>query len=204
MAGDVMFGRDGGEQRVLGVQSREAMSEVYCLTLDDHANFAVGEDGLLVHNLCFKDQIRIITARTVPAALSSLLHRVHGHHIVMKADFVGTVLEEPVKKAKLILKTFGISILKDKSQLDAAVQAAVPTGKPPVLHNLCYAYYDGWKGTSQDAIHSEAYAWAVYNRLAAAVKSIEDIGGTRAEKKAAVENELLAMAKQLEDAESFW
>src|SRR5262249_2053928 len=81
--GDVVDGRDGQQHAVLEAASREGTREVCTLAVDQHANFAVGEDGVLVHNgTCWRDIIKNATGMQVPAALNGL--KVHGHHIVQK------------------------------------------------------------------------------------------------------------------------
>jgi len=49
-ADDVLLSREGSIDIVKNVESTEKQTTVYNLVIDDCQNFAVGENGILVHN----------------------------------------------------------------------------------------------------------------------------------------------------------
>ena len=117
LAGDVMYTRGGMQCEILQVITRESTTEVCSLAVEEHPNFAVGADGLLVHNdTCWKDLITQLTGRAVPAVLKTpaLAGKVHGHHIVMKAKDLTDVRKPWVEGAQKILEKYNIPILATK------------------------------------------------------------------------------------------
>ena len=195
--GDVLYGRDGGQYKILEARSRDGANEVCTLAVDEHANFAVGTDGVLVHNgTCWRDLIAQASGRAIPAALKTVLLAplVHGHHIVMKTipnDIRGPIIEA----SQAILqryKAFGTHLLANQTDVTALKKAA--GGANVKLYNLCYA------ANGYQEIHSQKYCQAVLDNLVTA----ESIGNTPALKASAVIKELERMATILESGGQFW
>jgi hypothetical protein len=142
-AGDVIFTRDGQRQTITRVEQRyDGPVPVSNLSIEDDHTFAVGEDGVLVHNESWC-QILLDSGKHIPQTLidaaAALGKRIHGHHIVMKGlwaqlPFIGSAVRESVA----ILKRAGI------------------TDHVTDLKNLCFAL--NWD-------HSIDYARSVLRRL---------------------------------------
>jgi hypothetical protein len=118
-AGDVIFTRGGRRQRITRVEQRyDGPMQVCNLTVEDDHTFAVGRDGVLVHNVSWceyltKNKILLDSAEfaELVAKSKALEIRIHGHHIVMKAEFLSNPdIAKAVKASKKILKDAGIEI----------------------------------------------------------------------------------------------
>ena len=187
--GDVLYGRDLQQHLVTHVEVEKRTAEVCSLSIEGHANFAVGEDGALVHNgNCWTETIAKYTGKAIPAAIAHL--RVHGHHIVMQT-IAKTRSGKYIGWSQDILKRNGISLLDtaEKVRREAAKYSA---GKA-VLPNLCYA------ANGYESIHSTKYAYAVYIKLANA-----EARALPGQEKAAVLEVLAWMANEMENGRKFW
>ena len=193
--GDILYGRDQQQHVVTSVENEELTAEVCSLAIEGHANFAVGDDGALVHNdLCWKDMLTTYGLRKVPGAITHL--NVYGHHIVQQTipkNVTGTMYR-PIKDSHDILSRYHIPLLGSKSEVRAVSAHYTANGLTPKLHNLCYA------ANGYQEIHSAKYVNAVADRLRLA----ESRGSNFVQKRFAILSELQDMRSIMEAGGRFW
>ena len=190
-SGDVLYGRDQQQHVVTTVETVKRTAEVCSLSIEEHANFAVGDDGALVHNRCWTATVTHFTGRQVPNALKGL--NIHGHHIVMKT-ITNDSRGQYIRNSQEILRRNGISLLATKPQVTRYAYANGYPHRYVKLDNLCYAA-NGYK-----QIHSLAYCQEVRRRL----KIAELSGATAAAKKMNIINALDEMRDIMEAGGKFW
>jgi Pretoxin HINT domain len=189
--GDVLLNRDGSTSTITGIESAKDTLVVCNLTVRDTHTYAVGINGILVHNESWCNILAKI--RPEPQALKDKLAKLnaarpkgkqplklHGHHIVMKEG-------QRAADTRKILLANNVEILDTK----AAFNKAAKNKDAP---NIAYAI------NGADGIHGQKYADAVHKRILESIKGKNTI----AERKAAIEEELREMGKILERGEIFW
>lgn len=111
-AGDVIFTRDGRQQRINRIEQRyDGPTPVCNLSVDGDHTFAVGADGILVHNTSWCQKL-IDEGIEIPSSLAKVAQKpnapgIHGHHIVMQKGRTDRQ-KKAVEKSVKILKKAGI------------------------------------------------------------------------------------------------
>ena len=171
LVGDVMIGVDAEKHVISEIAIEHVVDEpVYHLNVHGNHTFAVGENGLLVHNeswcelawLGFSNttkqghkDLNALRQKVADAWGKNALGATHGHHIVHKVGAAslsdaGKVFNQ---KSAALLDGFGIDTVVDK----AAARKLIKNGDE--LHNLCIAPYN--------YVHSDAYVKRVNEMLLA-------------------------------------
>jgi hypothetical protein len=147
LVGDVLIGVDGAEHAVSEITAINVIDEpVYNLTVEGHHSFAVGEQGLLVHNKTWcelageslgltKKELVDLRQNVANAWGLKSIQSTHGHHIVHKvgAKTLTPVGKEANSKSMALLNGFGIETVVTK------VKAEDLLNRKEVLDNLCIA-----------------------------------------------------------------
>jgi hypothetical protein len=196
--GDVLIGRGGQRLSVGSVESQVEASFAVCnLTVRGQHTFAVGDDGLLVHNTAWCDTLKQFLAKPQQLvdkakALGFDASRVHAHHIVMRnaqKHFDQKTIDK-LNESKRILQQAGIELFDGSTALPGVKSADDFASKANAGNIQNFA----WAINNYDGIHQENYVKAVYERL----KEVDGKG------KAAVENALQEMREELQAGKNFW
>lgn len=233
--GDVVLTATGVACSVSRIDPFEVTDvQVFNLTVEGHHTFAVGADGILVHNNAWCDVLGTLTRNAQGlknlAAKEGFKERlIHAHHIVMKTveerykwvigkSYDNMLLSTPltdrrawrawyVSDSQRLLKEYGVDLLDDLPSALAKARA----GKEN-LSNLAWAingnfsYFKNGVKTRwyRFGIHSTEYTAAVYKGL----KQIVDEGIrkklSKAEVAAKIQLQLDEWRKVLEAGGQFW
>ena len=233
--GDVVLTATGVACSVSRIDPFEVTDvQVFNLTVEGHHTFAVGADGILVHNNAWCDVLGTLTRNAQGlknlAAKEGFKERlIHAHHIVMKTveerykwvigkSYDNMLLSTPltdrrawrawyVSESQRLLKEYGVDLLDDLPSALLKAQA----GKEK-LSNLAWAingnfsyFKNGVKTRWYDfGIHSTEYTKAVYEGLEEIVKKGARLKWSEAQTAVAIRDQLDKWRIILEEGKQFW